>query len=66
MTKRTALLTVALAAALTGVVSAQSLYRYLDANGRVVYSDQPPPPTAKERAPSDGSARARAAAKDSA
>ena len=28
--------------------AAQSLYRYIDANGRVVYSDQPPPPSAKD------------------
>src|SRR5690242_14256963 len=28
--------------------AAQTLYRYVDANGRVVYSDQPPPPTVKE------------------
>ena len=27
---------------------AQALYRYVDANGRVVYSDQPPPPNAKD------------------
>jgi glutaredoxin len=51
MMKRIALLSVAFAAALTGAVSAQSLYRYLDANGRVVYSDQPPPPTAKDVQP---------------
>jgi glutaredoxin len=31
--------------------NAQSLYRYTDANGRVVYSDQPPPPTAKNVQP---------------
>ena len=28
--------------------AAQSLYRYVDANGRVVYSDQPPPPSVKD------------------
>jgi glutaredoxin len=28
--------------------SAQTLYRYVDADGRVVYSDKPPPPSAKE------------------
>jgi len=28
--------------------AAQTLYRYVDANGRVVYSDQPPPPTVKD------------------
>jgi hypothetical protein len=26
----------------------QQVYRYIDAEGRVVYSDKPPPPTAKE------------------
>jgi glutaredoxin len=31
--------------------AAQTLYRYVDANGRVVYSDQPPPPSAKEVQP---------------
>jgi glutaredoxin len=30
---------------------AQTLYRYVDANGRIVYSDQPPPPSAKEVQP---------------
>ena len=34
------------AAALAADASA-ALYRYVDANGRVVYSDQPPPPSAK-------------------
>jgi len=34
--------------ALAADAAAQTLYRYVDANGRVVYSDQPPPPTAKE------------------
>ena len=33
--------------ALTGLASAQSVYRWVDANGRVQYSDQPPPPDAK-------------------
>ncbi len=28
--------------------SAQTVYRWTDANGRVIYSDQPPPPGAKE------------------
>lgn len=32
-------------------VWAQTLYRYVDANGRVVYSDQPPPPGAKDVQP---------------
>lgn len=31
---------------ITCAANAQALYRYTDANGRVVYSDQPPPPTA--------------------
>jgi glutaredoxin len=29
-------------------VSAQAVYRWTDANGRVIYSDQPPPPGAKD------------------
>ncbi|MDR2711154.1 MAG: glutaredoxin family protein [Burkholderiales bacterium] len=29
-------------------VNAQTLYRYVDADGRVVYTDKPPPPTAKD------------------
>ena len=33
--------------ALCGIASAQSVYRWVDANGRVQYSDQPPPPDAK-------------------
>ena len=39
-----------LTAALAGcafVASAQTMYRYVDPTGRVVYSDQPPPPAAK-------------------
>jgi len=39
-----------LAAAITGcafVASAQTMYRYVDPTGRVVYSDQPPPAAAK-------------------
>jgi glutaredoxin len=39
-----------LAAALASwafAASAQTLYRYVDPTGRVVYSDQPPPPAAK-------------------
>ena len=31
--------------------NAQTLYRYLDPSGRVVYSDQPPPPSAKDVQP---------------
>jgi len=39
-----------LATALAGcafALSAQTMYRYVDPTGRVVYSDQPPPPAAK-------------------
>lgn len=39
---------VMLAVLAAGGAAAQSLYRYIDANGRVVYSDQPPPPSAKD------------------
>jgi Domain of unknown function (DUF4124) len=42
---------VALLALLSGVAAAQvqqQVYRYIDADGRVVYSDKPPPPTARE------------------
>ncbi|HSC23902.1 MAG TPA: glutaredoxin family protein [Casimicrobiaceae bacterium] len=35
-------------AALAADAAAQTLYRYVDANGRVVYSDQPPPPSVKD------------------
>ncbi|TMH35915.1 MAG: glutaredoxin family protein [Betaproteobacteria bacterium] len=41
-------------AVLLGIVTAtvqaqtQQVYRYIDVDGRVVYSDKPPPPTAKE------------------
>ncbi|HJU24388.1 MAG TPA: glutaredoxin family protein [Casimicrobiaceae bacterium] len=31
--------------------ASQTLYRYVDANGRVVYSDQPPPPEARNVQP---------------
>lgn len=40
-----------LAVALAGfafVAHAQTMYRYVDPTGRVVYSDQPPPPAAKD------------------
>ena len=44
------LLTLAVAA--SGFAAhAQTLYRYIDAAGRVVYSDQPPPPSAKDVQP---------------
>jgi hypothetical protein len=39
------LLTIACAAPMLAA-HAETLYRYLDPSGRVVYSDQPPPPTA--------------------
>lgn len=35
-------------AMLASAVSAQAVYRWTDANGRVIYSDQPPPPGAKD------------------
>lgn len=38
-------------AAMAGATHAQTMYRYQDANGRVVYSDQPPPPSAKNVQP---------------
>lgn len=37
-----------LALVLSATASAQSVYRWVDANGRVQYSDQPPPPNAKD------------------
>jgi glutaredoxin len=49
MTRRPfACVALALVAMLACGANAQSLYRYIDANGRVVYSDQPPPPSAKD------------------
>ena len=41
------LLIVALVGSATAA-SAQTMYRYVDPTGRVVYSDQPPPPAAKD------------------
>jgi glutaredoxin len=41
----------ALLALVSGVAAAQAqqqVYRYIDADGRVVYSDKPPPPSARE------------------
>lgn len=38
---------VAFAAAAANPASAQAVYRYVDADGRVVYSDRPPPPDVK-------------------
>lgn len=46
-----ALLSILVVSALAGAAQAQSLYRYIDANGRVVYSDKPPPPTARDVQP---------------
>lgn len=37
--------------ALAGWAYAQTLYRYVDPSGRVVYSDQPPPPAARDVQP---------------
>ena len=45
-----ALSVVALGALSLGAAS-QTLYRYVDANGRVVYSDQAPPPNARDVQP---------------
>ena len=45
---RRSLAFVTLAVLFASGAAAQSLYRYIDANGRVVYSDQPPPPSAKD------------------
>ncbi|MFN3630970.1 MAG: glutaredoxin family protein [Casimicrobiaceae bacterium] len=43
----TALSAFALGGLILFPVAAQTVYRYTDANGRVVFSDQPPPPGAK-------------------
>jgi glutaredoxin len=50
MTRTIATLSI-LAVALAGAATAQTLYRYVDPSGRVVYSDQPPPPSAREVQP---------------
>ncbi len=42
-----ALSAVALGVLMLSPLAAQTVYRYIDANGRVVFSDQPPPPGAK-------------------
>jgi glutaredoxin len=42
------LMVAVLAVAAVTAVSAQSVYRWTDANGRVIYSDQPPPAGAKD------------------
>ena len=46
-----AALSIVVLAVLAAGTSAQGLYRYIDANGRVVYSDQPPPPGASDVQP---------------
>ena len=55
MTRKLALGGITLAAALAAAVTAnaqeQQVYRYIDADGRTVYSDRPPPPTAKNVQP---------------
>jgi len=52
MNRPTLLRVLALAAAsLPLIAHGEMLYRYLDPTGRVVYSDQPPPPTAKDVEP---------------
>ncbi len=52
MNRPTLLRVFALAAAsLPLIAHGEMLYRYLDPTGRVVYSDQPPPPTAKDVEP---------------
>ena len=48
---RCVVLPIAALAALSALAHAQTLYRYVDADGRVVYSDQPPPPTARDVQP---------------
>jgi glutaredoxin len=51
MVRRRVVLVAATLAALSTLAQAQALYRYLDATGRVVYSDQPPPPSARDVQP---------------
>jgi glutaredoxin len=52
MNRTTLLRVLALAtASLPLIAHGEMLYRYLDPTGRVVYSDQPPPPTAKDVEP---------------
>jgi glutaredoxin len=52
MNRSTLLRLLAIAAAsMPLLVSGQTLYRYLDPTGRIVYSDQPPPPSAKQVEP---------------
>ena len=48
-----AALSLVVVAALAGAASADTLYRYVDANGRVVYSDHPPPANAKDVQPKE-------------
>src|SRR5205085_11359913 len=52
MNRPTLLRLLALAAAsLPLIAHGEMLYRYLDPTGRIVYSDQPPPPTARDVEP---------------
>jgi glutaredoxin len=51
MMVRNSVAALSIAAALAGAAHAQALYRYVDANGRVVYSDQPPPASARDVQP---------------
>ncbi|HEX6136850.1 MAG TPA: glutaredoxin family protein [Casimicrobiaceae bacterium] len=51
MKVRSSMVALSIAAALVGAAHAQALYRYVDANGRVVYSDQPPPASARDVQP---------------
>jgi glutaredoxin len=50
---RTPIVTLSLLAAIAVTTAAQSqtLYRYVDPSGRVIYSDQPPPPSARDVQP---------------
>jgi glutaredoxin len=46
-----AALSILAVAAIAATASAQTLYRYVDPSGRVVYSDQPPPASARDVQP---------------
>jgi len=51
MNRSTPLFLLVALATLPSAATAESLYRYLDPSGRVVYSDQPPPPSARQVEP---------------
>jgi glutaredoxin len=51
MNRPTLLRAAAFALAVLALPSHAELYRYLDSGGRIVYSDQPPPPTARQVQP---------------